>query len=1162
MKNRIHPIFVSLIVISTAGLAQAASLEWKGLATGLTGGTDATWNTDTTANWWDGAATVTWPALGGIDDDAIFAGTAGTVTIAGGVTANDLSFTTAGYTISGATLTLNGTAPLITNAFTAEIASIVAGTALINKAGGGTLTLSANNTFTGGVTSTGGVIKITNSNALGAGSKTFTARSNFARLDLDASGADINLASGIVLNTSGVALRNIAGNNTIAGRVDMGNGSGDTTIGSNGGTLTLTGLMRSSNSGNRALILTGTSTTPNTVAGVIQNNASTISLTKSGTGKWIVSGTNTYTGTTSVTGGNLTVTNASGLGAGANVAGTNPTGGNVSVSTNAELNYAAKTDAALAIGGSLTITGGTSTAIGGSIGATTTSARINVAGVASITNAAHSVNIHRVPGTTLTSGTYTLISGGAGSSLNPATAPTIGKIYNNTDFTVGALSRTATTLSVDITTTAPMATAYWAGNLAGSTNVWAVSNGSASNWKATAGAASSQALIPGSSSDVVISATTPDLSPAATILGSDMSIKSLTISDTVNGLGLNADGNTLTLASGGITMDSTVPASTIAAKVALDAPQTWTNNSLNDLTVSGAVSGANALTKAGSGTLVLSSANTYSGDTRVAAGTLALANLNAIATSTLDMNASDTGTVTFTVAGSNTYNLGGLSGSRSLNAGSNTLSVGARNVATEYSGNLGSGSLTKVGNNTLTLSGSSTFTGNIVVGAGRITLANSNALGIPDPNPPFNGRKGLVMQGSGRSIWLKDGITIPSTIDIFASSNSFDGGGINNESGNNQILGPVNISTGNPALNISSASGSLSIAGNITLTATSRPLHLGGASTGDNIISGVIGSNNFEILPVIKQGTGKWILSNTNTYTGTTTILDGTLLVNGSTAAESAVAVNGGTLGGSGTVNGPVTVAAAATLAPGVALGTLNLGTTALNGTLTCDVDGANNDVLAINGDLNIGATAVLSVNVINPATSGAHVIATYTGSRTGTLGGTLPPGYSLNYNDAGKSIELIAPVTSTPFQDWMSSNFPSVLPNTAEADPDNDGVNNLAEFAFSGNPGDGANNGLKRTAIDNISGTDYLTYTFACRTGAIFTLTSPALASQDGVDYGVRASTDLNAFTFGVDEVSPAITTGLPAAPTGYGYRTFRVTAPRTSQSKAFIQVKTSPTP
>ena len=155
--------------------------------------------------------------------------------------------------------------------------------------------------------------------------------------------------------------------------------------------------------------------------------------------------------------------------------------------------------------------------------------------------------------------------------------------------------------------------------------------------------------------------------------------------------------------------------------------------------MSGAVSGANALTKAGSGTLVLSGTNTYTGDTRVAAGTLALANLNAIATSTLDMNTADAGSVSFSVAGANTYNIGGLAGTRAINAGGNTLSVGAKNVATEYSGELSNGALTKVGTNTLTLSGNNSYSGGTTFGTsqggpsyvsdGILRLAHNNALG-------------------------------------------------------------------------------------------------------------------------------------------------------------------------------------------------------------------------------------------------------------------------------------------------------------------------------------------------------------------------------------------------------------------------------------------------
>ena len=391
-----------------------------------------------------------------------------------------------------------------------------------------------------------------------------------------------------------------------------------------------------------------------------------------------------------------------------------------------------------------------------------------------------------------------------------------------------------------------------------------------------------------------------------------MSVKSLTISDTANGLGLNADGYTLTLAAGGLLMDSDVPASTIAAKVALGTAQTWTSNSLNGLTVSGSVSGANALTKAGGGTVVLAGANTYTGDTRVAAGTLDLANLNALATSTLDMNNGDAGSVSFSVAGTNAYNIGGLAGTRAINAAGNTLSIGAKNVATEYSGELSNGALTKVGTNTLTLSGANTFAGTVVFTAGRLTLATSGALGT--------GPKELNMQGINRTLYLKGGITVQANITMNLSTNSGDGAGLTNESGDNSILGPINFTTGNPSLNISSAAGTLSISGNVNLTEPTRPLILGGASTSDNTISGVIGSASAELLPVTKQGVGKWILSNTNTYTGATTLSGGTLLVNGSIAVGNAVAVNSGVHGGTGTVNGPVTVA------PGASTGAIAVG--------------------------------------------------------------------------------------------------------------------------------------------------------------------------------------------------------------------------------------------
>jgi autotransporter-associated beta strand protein len=129
------------------------------------------------------------------------------------------------------------------------------------------------------------------------------------------------------------------------------------------------------------------------------------------------------------------------------------------------------------------------------------------------------------------------------------------------------------------------------------------------------------------------------------------------------------------------------------------------------------------LTKAGAGVLNLNGANTYTGDTRSSAGTLALGNVNALAGSTLDMNGADTGAITFTVSGTNTYNLGGLKGSRALNANGNTLSVGANNSSTDYSGALSNGALTKTGNGMLTLtSNTHSYTGATNVNAGTLVV--------------------------------------------------------------------------------------------------------------------------------------------------------------------------------------------------------------------------------------------------------------------------------------------------------------------------------------------------------------------------------------------------------------------------------------------------------
>ena len=163
---------VAAALLGAAPAAKAATLNWDGadlVTSGAQGGA-GTWDTSTTANWWDGTSNIVWPALGGTDDDAIFGGTAGTVTIAaGGVTANDLTFNSTGYVLGGGVLTLNGASPTITvgSGLSASITAKISGASGLTKSGNGSLTLSGANDYAGVTAINAGTLKAGNGTALG-----------------------------------------------------------------------------------------------------------------------------------------------------------------------------------------------------------------------------------------------------------------------------------------------------------------------------------------------------------------------------------------------------------------------------------------------------------------------------------------------------------------------------------------------------------------------------------------------------------------------------------------------------------------------------------------------------------------------------------------------------------------------------------------------------------------------------------------------------------------------------------------------------------------------------------------------------------------------------------------------------------------------------------
>ncbi len=121
------------------------------------------------------------------------------------------------------------------------------------------------------------------------------------------------------------------------------------------------------------------------------------------------------------------------------------------------------------------------------------------------------------------------------------------------------------------------------------------------------------------------------------------------------------------------------------------------------------------------GNVILSGVNTYSGDTRCVGGTgwFSVRNALALQNSTVDMNASDAGSIGF----SQNSTLGGLKGSRDLDMSNRTLKIGNNNKDTSYSGVLTNGAVIKIGSGALTLSGTNTYTGATTVSNGILAVS-------------------------------------------------------------------------------------------------------------------------------------------------------------------------------------------------------------------------------------------------------------------------------------------------------------------------------------------------------------------------------------------------------------------------------------------------------
>ena len=253
-----------------------------------------------------------------------------------------------------------------------------------------------------------------------------------------------------------------------------------------------------------------------------------------------------------------------------------------------------------------------------------------------------------------------------------------------------------------------------------------------------------------------------------------------------NSITINAAGNN------GVGINAGNSAS-IGTPVVLGAAQTWLVSAGQTLSVTGAISEANAgtlLTKGGGGTLFLGGGNSYTGGTNISAGSVVLGVNNALAT-TSAVTLSNAAGVSLNLNGFNQTLgelLGGGAAGGSVTLGGGTLTVGDSGTFT-FGGTItaGAGTFTKQGTGSMTLSAANPFAGTVNVSGGTLTagIASTFAAGATI-NVLSGGTLSATVAGAftGDTIIVQNGATLTDTL-----TNEFSGATIIVQTGGTFAVG-------------------------------------------------------------------------------------------------------------------------------------------------------------------------------------------------------------------------------------------------------------------------------------------------------------------------------------------------------------------------------------